>query len=163
MKLVAALLALVLAAPAARADTYQWPDYLADLQPRAAKSTAKAAMPTLPLTPAAPGTPAGQASYGGLWEGSMCRGWWRDVKVAVAGVTSTGARVEYSQADDRFGASSLVLSAQFGDGVLQGEGRRGFTLTLGMRPDGNMNIKAEVPERWWCANVLKRTKTPPGS
>ena len=74
------------------------PDYQARLWPGPSASSEKAKPPTLALTPAAAGTPDDLASYGGLWEGWMCRNRFRDVKVAISNVAR--ARVEYRQNDE---------------------------------------------------------------
>ena len=101
--------------------------------------------------------------YGGLWEGWMCRARFRDVKVAIANVTSEGAQVEYSANDDKYPAFNVTLSMEFDGDVLQELVHNSAYLTLGMRPDGHMNVKFEVPNRWWCSGIMQRSQAPPKS
>ncbi len=151
---VLGLIALQFAGYAQRttqASSFEWPDYQARLWPGPSASSEKAKPPTLALTPAAAGTPDDLASYGGLWEGWMCRNRFRDVKVAISNVAREGARVEYRQNDEKYQAFSVTLSMEFSGDVLQGLPNNAAYLTLGMRPDGHMNVKYEVPNRWWCS------------
>ncbi len=147
----------------AQASSFEWPEFQARLQPGSSSGSAKAERPTLALTPAAAGTPDDRASYGGLWEGWMCGGRRRDVKVAIANVTSEGAQVEYRTNDDKFPAFDVTLSMEFSGDVLQVVVHNSAYLTLGMRPDGHMNVKFEVPNRWWCSGIMQRTQAPPKS
>lgn len=144
-----------------QASSFEWPGFQAGLKPGPSASSAKAKPPTLPLTPAATGTPDDQANYGGLWEGWMCRGKSRDAKVAVANVTSEGARVEYRTNDDKYPSFGVTLRMKFKGDVLRGTPDNSAYLTLGMRPDGYMNVKYNVPGRWWCSGILQRTQAPP--
>ena len=147
----------------AQAASFEWPSFQASLKPGPSASSAKAKPPTLPLTPAATGTPDDRANYGGLWEGWMCRDQIRDVKVAISNVTSEGAQVEYRTRDDKYGAFNATLSVKFKGDVLQGLPKNAAYLTFGLRPDGHMNVKYEVPNRWWCSGILRRTQAPPKS
>lgn len=163
---VVGLIALQFAGYANRttqASSFEWPKIQSRLSPGSSASSAKAKPPTLALTPAAAGTPDDLARYGGLWEGWMCRGRIRDVKVAIANVTGKGARVEYRTDDDRWPAFGVTLSMEFIGDVLQGTPNDRAYLTFGMRPDGHMNVKYELPGRWWCSGVMQRTRAPPNS
>ena len=52
---------------------------------------------------------------------------------------------------------------EFSGDVLQGLPNNAAYLTLGMRPGGHMNVKFEVPNRWWCSGIMQRTQAPPSS
>ena len=145
------------------AASFEWPSFQTGLKPGVSASSTKAKPPTLPLTPAAAGTSDIKASYGGLWEGWMCRRKAKDVKAAISNVTSQGARVDYRMADDTWPAFSVTLPTKFKGDVLQGTPNNSAFLTFGIRSDGYMNVKFEVPGRWWCSGILKRTKAPPKS
>ena len=136
---------------------YQWPDFQARLRPGPSRSPVKAEPPTLRMLPAAAGTPAELASFGGVWEGWMCRKRSVDLKVAVTGVTGERAEIEYSYGSKRFGTFNRLLSARFDGDVLRASFPNGAELILGMRDDGHMNVKWERSERnAWCTGILAR-------
>lgn len=139
---------------------YRWPLFQDGLRPGPSRSPIKAKPPTLPLIPAAKGTPAHLVSYGGVWEGWMCRKKSVDLKLAITEVTSEGAEVEYSYGSKRFGNVNHRLSTRFDDDVLRGRLPNGAELILGMRNDGHMNVKWERSERnAWCTGILARAGT----
>ena len=136
---------------------YQWPDFQARLRPGPSNSPVKAERPTVRIVPAAAGTPAVLASYGGVWEGWMCRKKSVDLKLAITSVTSAGAEVEYGYGSKRFGNFNRMLSARFDEDVLRARFLNGAELILGMRDDGHLNVKWERSERnAWCTGILAR-------
>ena len=140
-------------------SAYKWPDFQAGLKAGPSNSPVKAKPPTLPPVPAAAGTPAGPASYGGVWEGWMCRRKSVDLKLAISNVTSEGAVIEYSYGSKRFGNINRMLSGRFDGDVLRARLPNGADLIFGMRDDGHMNLKWERSERnAWCTGILARSR-----
>ena len=114
------------------------------------------------MVPAAAGTPAELASYGGVWEGWRCRNRTVDLIVVVTRVTSEGADVGYAAGGERFGNTNVTLSAKFEGDVLRARFPRGAELILGMREDGNMNVKVEWQNgNRWCTGILRRSQASP--
>jgi hypothetical protein len=117
----------------------------------------------LRLAPAHTKDPA-KAAYGGVWEGWMCRDKVTDIKLAVDSVTDNGATILYAAGSSSFGTYNETLNGRFSNTaeLLEAQFGRGDKLYAGMRPDGNLNIKWALGDRW-CTGVLARTKTLPQS
>ena len=120
----------------------------------------KAELPPVKLAPAAPSIAPAHAAYGGVWEGWMCRDRVVDLKIAVTDVTDTGATVAYASGSKSFGSfEHPPITARFSGDVLRGTFGNGVDLILGMRSDGNMNVKYDAEN--WCTGILGNVRPLP--
>ncbi|WP_028795342.1 hypothetical protein [Thalassobaculum salexigens] len=152
------LTALLLAAcqTTSGSTTYSWPSFQSGLRLGPSSSPVKAELPPVKLTPAAPTITPAHAAYGGIWEGWMCRDRVVDLKIAVTEVTDAGATVSYASGSTSFGSfEHPPITARFSGDVLRGTFRNGVDLILGMRSDGNMNVKYDAEN--WCTGILRNT------
>ena len=151
---VAAVLLLAACQTTSGSTTYSWPSFQSGLRPGLSSSSVKAELPPIKLTPANPAIDPTHIAYGGEWKGWMCRNRAVDLQIAITDVTDEGATVSYASGSKSFGAfTHPPITAHFSGDVLRGTFNNGVGLILGMRPDGNMNVKYDSDN--WCTGILR--------
>ncbi|WP_458764887.1 alpha/beta hydrolase family protein [Cupriavidus basilensis] len=139
------MLGLILVSSTVSAQT-AWPEYIREFSPAPSESEVASELPpSVAALPPDASLPPALSRWSGTWNGWSCRDALCDSRVAIYNLTASGAVVDYAAAS----ASQTIndnVEARFVGDELQMRLRTGATLSLRLRPDGDMEMSLSKPD-----------------